>query len=132
MYVPRSLFTHLFSHLTKHHSVSSSPVLILAAVEPDALCACRMLAHLLKFHFIRHSITPISGYADLARAGEKLVRPLRTTDGGSGGTVICLGVGGLVDLEAHFGLEPDEDGNGGGMGGVDVWILDARRPYNLS
>jgi cell division control protein 45 len=132
MYVPRNLFAHLFTNLIKSHNVSSSPVLILVAVEPDALCACHMLTHLFKFNFIRHSITPIAGYGDLARVGEKLVRPLRTTDGGTGGTVICLGVGGLVDLEAHFGLEPDEDGNGGGMGGVDVWIMDARRPYNLS
>lgn len=72
----------------------------------------------------------MSGYADLTRAGE-LVRKMRTTDGGAGGVVVCLGVGGLVDLEGLMGLEVDEDGQGG-MGGVDVWVFDARRPWNLS
>jgi len=56
---------------------------------------------------------------------------MRTTDGGSGGVVVCLGVGGLIDLEAMFGLEVDEDGQGG-MGDVEVWVIDARRPWNLS
>ncbi len=87
-----------------------------------------MLKHLFEFHNIRHSITPIAGYGDLARVGEKLVRPLRTTDRRYGGTVICLGVGGLVDLEAHFGLEPDEEGSGGGMGAwtSGSWTRDGR------
>jgi len=56
---------------------------------------------------------------------------MRLGDGGSGGVVVCLGVGGLVDLEAILGLEVDEEGNGG-YDGVDVWVLDARRPWNLS
>ena len=59
------------------------------------------------------------------------MRPMRTTDGGSGGVVVCLGVGGLVDLESILGLEADEDGYGG-MGDVDIWVIDARRPWNLS
>ena len=59
------------------------------------------------------------------------MRPMRTTDGGSGGVVVCLGVGGLVDLESILGLEVDEDGDGG-MGDVDIWVIDARRPWNLS
>jgi cell division control protein 45 len=40
-------------------------------------------------------------------------------------------VGGLVDLEAMLGLEVDEDGLGG-MGDVEIWVIDARRPWNLS
>ena len=42
---------------------------------------------------------------------------------------MCLGVGGLVDLSAVLGLD-DEDGEDP-AGGVEVWILDARRPWNL-
>lgn len=54
---------------------------------------------------------------------------MKSTEGGSGGVVICLGVGGLVDLASQLGLE-DEDSSD--MGGVEVWVLDARRPWNLS
>jgi cell division control protein 45 len=99
-------------------------------LEPDALCACRILTALLKRDYIPHKIQPVSGYGDLADIGERLVRPMRTTEGGSGGVVICLGLGGLVDLGAILGLESDvedEDGHGG----VEVWVFDARRPWNL-
>jgi cell division control protein 45 len=131
MYLPRTIISHLYTQLLRSRHPLSPPVLILVALDPDALCACRILTSLFKNDFIPHTIKPISGYADLTRAGEELIRPLRTSEGGSGGLVVCLGVGGLVDLESLLGLEVDEDGNGG-MGGVDVWVFDARRPWNLS
>ena len=58
------------------------------------------------------------------------MRPMKTTAGGSGGVVICLGVGGLVDLGSLLGLEDEDIPEV--MGGVEVWVLDARRPWNLS
>ncbi|KIW07855.1 uncharacterized protein PV09_01770 [Verruconis gallopava] len=131
MYLPRSLISLLYTHLINKHHALSPPVLLLVSLDPDALCACRILTALFKRDYIPHKIQPISGYGDLARAGEELVRPMRTTDGGSGGVVVCLGVGGLVDLEAMLGLEVDEDGQGG-MGDVEVWVIDSRRPWNLS
>ncbi|EEP82285.1 conserved hypothetical protein [Uncinocarpus reesii 1704] len=129
MYLPRSLISHLYSHLLRSHHPLSPPVLILAALEPDALCACRILTALLKRDYIPHKIQPIAGYGDLARAGEELVRPMQIPMGGSGGVVICMGVGGLVDLGEILGLETD--GDAGDMGGVEVWVIDARRPWNL-
>ena len=51
------------------------------------------------------------------------------SEGGSGGVVVCLGVGGLVDLGGLLGLENAEDESG--YGGVELWIIDARRPWNL-
>ena len=45
--------------------------------------------------------------------------------------MICLGVGGLVDLASLLGLGDDEDPDND-MSGVEVWIFDARRPWNLS
>jgi cell division control protein 45 len=131
MYLPRNLISHLYTHLIKTHHALSPPVLLLVSLDPDALCACRILTALFRRDYIPHKIQPVSGYGDFARAGENLVRPMRTTEGGMGGLVVCLGVGGLVDVEAMLGLEVDEDGNGG-MGGVDVWVIDARRPWNLS
>ena len=131
MYLPRSIISHLYLHLLRTHHPLSPPVLLLVALEPDALCACRILTALLKRDYIPHKIQPIAGHGDLTRIGEELVQPMRTTDGGSGGVVVCLGVGGLVDLEAMLGLETDENGEGG-TGNVEVWVLDARRPWNLA
>ncbi|OJD22132.1 hypothetical protein ACJ73_06525 [Blastomyces percursus] len=128
MYLPRSLISQLYLDLLRSHHPLSPPVLILAALEPDALCACRILTTLLKRDYIPHKIQPINGYGDLSRAGEELVRPMRTTQGGSGGVVVCMGVGGLVDLSDILGLDADETGS---MGGVEVWVIDARRPWNL-
>ncbi|KAF2757760.1 CDC45-like protein [Pseudovirgaria hyperparasitica] len=131
MYLPRDSISTLYLHLKKTNNSLSSPVLILVALEPDALCACRILISLLKRDYISHKIKPIAGYGDLARVGTELVRPMRTTEGGSGGVVVCLGVGGLVDLENVLRLEVDEKGEGG-MAGVELWVFDSRRPYNLT
>jgi cell division control protein 45 len=130
MYLPRSLISLLYNHLLKTHHPLSPPVLILPSLEPDAICACRILTALLKRDYIPHKIQPVSGYADLAKAGAELVRPMKTTEGGSGGVVICLGVGGLVDLASLLGLEGEEADVD--MGKVEVWVFDARRPWNLS
>ncbi|RMZ82647.1 hypothetical protein DV738_g1640, partial [Chaetothyriales sp. CBS 135597] len=131
MYLPRSLISHLYNHLLKTHHPTSPPVVILSSLDTDAICACRILTALLKRDYIPHTIQPVSGYADLSKAGEEVIRPMKTSEGGSGGVVVCLGVGGLVDLAAVLGLEDENEGTDG-LGGVDVWILDARRPWNLS
>ncbi|MCJ1322144.1 hypothetical protein MMC15_007489 [Xylographa vitiligo] len=130
MYLPRDLISHLYNHLIRSQHAQSPPVLLLVALEPDALCACRILTALLKRDYIQHNIVPVSGYGDLARAGEMQVQPMRTQNGGSGGTVICLGVGGLVDLGAVLGLEATEEDEDA-TGGVEIWVIDARRPWNL-
>lgn len=129
MYLPRNLISHLYLQLLRTHHPLSPPVLILVALEPDALCACRILTALLKRDYIPHKIQPVAGYGDLARAGEELVRPMRTTEGGSGGVVVCMGVGGLVDLSDILCLTVE--GEVEDMGGVEVWVIDARRPWNL-
>lgn len=131
MYLPRSLIAHLYQNLIKRTHAAAPPVLLLVALEPDALCACRILAALLKRDYIPHKIQPIAGYGDLSRAADELVRPMQTTEGGSGGVVVCLGVGGMVDMEEILGMDMDENGQGG-TGDVEVWVLDARRPWNLA
>lgn len=130
MYLPRQLISHLYLQLLRSHHPLSPPVLILVALEPDALCACRILTALLKRDYIPHKIQPVAGYGDLSRAGEELVRPMQTTNGGSGGVVVCLGVGGLVDLGEVLALSNPED-EVEDMGGVEIWVFDARRPWNL-
>jgi len=130
MYLPRSLISKLYQHLQNTRHPLSPPVLILVALEPDALCACRILTRLFKHDYIPHKIQPVAGYADLERVGRELVSPMMESNGGAGGVVVCLGVGGMVDLGSVLGLEPEGDDNT--FGGVEVWVVDAHRPWNLS
>ncbi|KAG8629529.1 hypothetical protein KVT40_003394 [Elsinoe batatas] len=135
MYLPRPLLSHLYTSLLSRLHPLSPPILLLVALTPDALCASRILTALLKRDYIPHKVQPISGYAELAAAGRDLVCPLTQQRGGEGGVVICLGVGGMVDLEEVLGLEQvrvegKEQGIEGDHG-VEVWCLDGRRPWNL-
>ena len=129
MYLPRSLISKLYKKLSINNHPLSPPVLIFVALEPDALCACRILTSLLKRDYVAHKIQPISGYDDLEKAGQTMVQPMRQQNGGSGGVVICLGVGALVDMSEMLGLVADEPDNP--YGGVEVWLIDARRPWNV-
>ncbi|KAF4483413.1 cell division control 45 [Fusarium agapanthi] len=129
MYLPRQLISKLYVHLQQTRHPLSPPVLILVALEPDALCACRTLTRLLKHDYIPHKIQPVAGYTDLEKAGRELVVPMMESQGGSGGVVVCLGVGGMVDLGPLLGLEPEGDGQP--YSGVEVWVMDAHRPWNL-
>lgn len=130
MYLPRSLISKLYTHLQNSRHPLSPPVLILVALEPDALCGCRILTRLLKHDYIPHKIQPIAGYADLERVGKELVVPMMESQGGAGGLVVCLGVGGMVDLGPLLGLEPEGDESP--YSGVEVWVFDAHRPWNLA
>ncbi|KAF5645671.1 cell division control 45 [Fusarium sp. NRRL 52700] len=129
MYLPRQLISKLYVHLQQTRHPLSPPVLILVALEPDALCACRILTRLLKHDYIPHKIQPVAGYTDLEKAGRELVVPMMESQGGSGGVVVCLGVGGMVDLGPLLGLEPEGDDQP--YSGVEVWVMDAHRPWNL-
>jgi len=128
MYLPRSLISKLYTHLQNTRHALSPPVLILVALEPDALCACRILTRLLKHDYIQHKIQPISGYSDLEETAQKVVAPMMQNQGGSGGVVVCLGVGGMGDLGSLLGLELENSA----FSGVEVWVLDAHRPWNLA
>ena len=129
MHLPRALLSKLYTHLQNTRHPLSPPVLILVALEPDSLCACRILTRLLKHDYIPHKIQPVAGYTDLEKAGRDLVAPMMESKGGSGGVVICLGVGGMVDLGPLLGLETE--GEDQPYSGVEVWVMDAHRPWNL-
>ena len=131
MYLPPALLSKLYLHLQSTRHPLSPPVLVLVALEPDALCACRILTRLFKHDYIPHKIQPVAGYADLARVGRELVAPMAVSRGGAGGVVVCLGVGGMSDLGTVLGLESEEEDDEGAFGGVEVWVVDAHRPWNL-
>ncbi|KAI7516892.1 hypothetical protein KC343_g23178, partial [Hortaea werneckii] len=89
-----------------------------------------------------HTVVPVSGYADLQDAGERLVQPLKRGPGGAGdgGRVVCIGCGGGVDLgELLLGLTEEDEAEQDSLElaaqqqghGVEIWVIDARRPWNL-
>lgn len=58
---------------------------------------------------------------------------MKQSQGGSGGVVVCLGVGGLVDLGDALGFDSSEGDEAAEIdfSGVEVWVFDKRRPWNL-
>lgn len=136
MYLLRSQIAQLYEQLQRNLHPLSPPVLILTALNVDALCATRIFTSLLKRDYIPHKVQPVAGYAELQKAGAELVLPLTRQQGGEGGVVICLGVGGLVDLDEILGLDGTaEDGQSStdmSNHGVEVWVIDSHRPWNLN
>lgn len=120
MYISRDLFSSAYLHL-KHHAHSTTPsILILVALDTDSLCATRILTQLLKRDFLPHKIHPVAGYKDLSNVNDTLIKgneDLRF--------VICLGLGGMVDMEEFLDLRKG-DGSC-----VECWVVDSRRPWNL-
>ena len=120
MYISRDLFSSAYLHL-KHHAHSTTPsILILVALDTDSLCATRILTQLLKRDFLPHKIHPVAGYKDLSNVNDTLIKgneDLRF--------IICLGLGGMVDLEEFLDLRKG-DGSC-----VECWVVDSRRPWNL-
>lgn len=135
MYLPRPQIAQLYTHLKATTHISSPPVLILTSLTVDSLCATRILSSLLRNDGISHQVDPISGYADLQKTGSTKVLPLTRQRGGDGGTVVCLGLGGAVALDEVLGLDGrTEDGTHAEdmeAHGVEVWVIDSRRPWNL-
>lgn len=130
MYLPRDLISKLYLNLQNARHQQTPSILILVALEPDALCACRIFTNIIKNDLLQHTIHPVSGYGDLERVGQNLVRPMMQSNGGPGGIVVCLGVGGMVDLGTILGLEVE--GEDSSFSGVEVWVFDSHRPWNLA
>lgn len=91
----------------------------------------------MKRDFIQHKVQPVAGYSELQDAGRNFVLPMTRQRGGDGGVVVCLGAGGLVDLEEVLGLDGQSVEEGVEPAdmtdhGVEVWVIDGRRPWNLN
>lgn len=120
MYISRDLFAAAYQHL-KHHAHGTTPsILILVALDTDALCAARILTSLLKNDYIPHKMHPVAGYKDLKKVNEEHIRgneELRF--------LIVIGLGGMVQLADYLELQKDDERQ------VECWVIDSRRPWNL-
>ncbi|EPX73193.1 DNA replication pre-initiation complex subunit Cdc45 [Schizosaccharomyces octosporus yFS286] len=116
MFVRRSEYALAYSKI-KEASISGGCVVhIFVALDPDALCACKLLSRLLKADFISHKIRPVSGYRDLENANETILEKNEDLK-----FLILLNCGNMVDLNGY--LKSDED--------ISVYVIDSHRPYNL-
>lgn len=106
-------------------------VLFVSCLNTDALCATKMLSQLLKRQLVQLQIIPVFGYAELRSHYLKLDDNIST--------VILVGCGGSIDIEAFFEIEPEElvmEEDETSAGKVKkyrrkIYIFDAHRPWNL-
>ncbi|KAF3927842.1 hypothetical protein ABW20_dc0102969 [Dactylellina cionopaga] len=116
MHIPRHHFGTAYNRLKRSSSSTVPSVLILTSLDVDSLCACRMFTRLLKVDYIPHKLHPVSGYQDLAKANKEFI-----TNNEDLRFLVLLGVGGLVDIAEFLELRR----------GVECWIIESRRPWNL-
>lgn len=74
MIIRRSQFSSAYTRIKQSSLSGTCAVLILVALDADALCACKMLASLLKADFVPFQIRPIAGWHDLEHVNTTLVQ----------------------------------------------------------
>ncbi|KAF3917645.1 hypothetical protein AA313_de0207178 [Arthrobotrys entomopaga] len=116
MHIPRHHFGTAYNRLKRSSSSAVPSVLILTSLDVDSLCACRMFTRLLKADYIPHKLHPVAGYQDLAKANKELISNNEDLK-----FLVLLGVGGLVDIAEFLELKR----------GVECWVIESRRPWNL-
>jgi len=75
-----------------------------------------MLTHLLKSDFIPHKLHPVAGYQDLAKVNQDIIVNNEDLK-----FLVLLGVGGLIDIAEFLSLRR----------GIECWVIESRRPWNL-
>ncbi|EPS45567.1 hypothetical protein H072_490 [Dactylellina haptotyla CBS 200.50] len=116
MHIPRHHFGTAYNRLKRSSSSTVPSVLILTSLDVDSLCACRMFTRLLKADYIPHKLHPVAGYQDLAKANKEFI-----TNNADLRFLVLLGVGGLIDIAEFLELKK----------GVECWVIESRRPWNL-
>eukprot|EP00808_Paulinella_micropora_P021793 g56480.t1 len=92
-------------------------VLVFVSPETDSLCSLKILTHLLQTDSIQYLVKPVSGYEDIARANEELIKGSDQFK-----SIIMLNCGGIVDLREFLSLTDE----------MSVYVIDSHRPYHLS
>ncbi|XP_032676361.1 cell division control protein 45 homolog [Odontomachus brunneus] len=93
--------------------IQRSRCLLLVNFDVDAICACRILQHLLKNDHVIYTLVPVRGIQDMINAFEENCEEIRN--------VIMINCGGTLDLVEL--LQPGES--------MIFFILDSHRPYDL-
>ncbi|KAL5477053.1 hypothetical protein EMCRGX_G023795 [Ephydatia muelleri] len=88
-------------------------VLIISALDVDALCACKILQALFKADDVPYTTVPVQGKADLQKAFSGHSEQVKV--------VVLINCGATLDVQEL--LQPEQD--------VRIYIVDSHRPVNL-
>ena len=92
----------IFRNIKKNSSQTTCSVLILSAVDPDAVCATRTLTDLFKLESISYKQEPVVGYDDMLKKYNDCVNK----SGNSIKSIVTINCGGAVNLSKFFNLKP--------------------------
>ncbi|KAG6612927.1 cell division control protein 45 [Phytophthora cinnamomi] len=123
---PREEFHAAYGQI-KHDALQSGggcSVLVLVALDVDALCAAEILTRLLRADLLSYSLLAVRGYEDVLQARETRVRGADGTlrGGGELRSVVLLNCGAIVDVAKLLALPPH----------VKCYVLDSHRPIHLA
>ncbi|XP_057295663.1 cell division control protein 45 homolog isoform X1 [Hydractinia symbiolongicarpus] len=96
-----------------YETISCERILVLVALDVDALCACKIVKLLFKQDNIQYTIIPVSGVSDLKSSYDEHREQIKH--------FLLLNCGGNIDLDI---LEPDDD--------TTFYIVDSHRPLDLN
>ncbi|KAL3658538.1 hypothetical protein V7S43_016422 [Phytophthora oleae] len=123
---PREEFHAAYGQI-KHDALQSSgscSVLILVALDVDALCAAEILTRLLRADMLSYSLLAVRGYEDVLQARETRIRGAdgALRGGGELRSVVMLNCGAIVDVAKLLALPTH----------VKCYVLDSHRPIHLA
>lgn len=96
-----------------YQKIRTEHVLVLAALDVDALCACKILQSIFKADDVEHTLVPVSGKDTFLAAYKEHTDQVKS--------VVLINCGGSLNVLEL--LEPED--------GVRFYIIDSRRPLEL-
>lgn len=121
---PRAEFHAAYGQI-KHDGIKSGgcSVLILVALDVDALCACEILTSLLKGDFLSYSLLAVRGYEDIVRVRETRIRDAQGHERPSDvKSIVMINCGAIVNVMQLLALPED----------IKCYIFDSHRPIHLA
>lgn len=121
---PREEFHAAYGQI-KHDGIKSGgcSVLILVALDVDALCACEILTSLFKTDFLSYTLLAVRGYDDILRIREARIRDEQGNVKASElRSVVMINCGAIVNVMDLLALPPQ----------MKCYIFDSHRPIHLA
>ncbi|KAJ0395018.1 hypothetical protein ATCC90586_002784 [Pythium insidiosum] len=121
---PREEFHAAYGQI-KHDGIQSggTSILVLVALDVDALCACEILTGLFKADFLSYTLLPVRGYEDILRIRDTRLRDAEGNVKASDlRSVVMINCGAIVNVTQLL-LLPRE---------VKCYIFDSHRPIHLA
>ncbi|KAI8980505.1 CDC45 family [Pilobolus umbonatus] len=114
--ITEGVYQEAYEYIKKDANTGNTILFVSADI--DSICAIRQFQALLKADVIQHKFVPVSGYADLIKANEELVKKDKELK-----TIILINCGGQTDVNDLFSSRPQE---------IRIYIIDSHRPLHLN